>query len=158
MVVPEHRRFVVVRTVRAALIVTLALAMAAALLTGCAKKGPSYLDGSTAYTKATALVVLEKADTKALSGRPTADGVKLRHEALAALRREGQSASAVADLLTRTFPSDTTGVPVYIERATFDGKPAVLVVEATGPESGSLSTKSLWVVADDGNILFAGGR
>ena len=84
----------------------------------------------------------------ALPTEPTADGVKLRHDALAALRRQGATASGVADLLTRTFPSDTSGVPVYVEKATYEGKPAVLVVEAAGPKAGSLNAKRLWVVGD----------
>ena len=129
------------------------------LLCGCAKKGPTYVDAGTAHTKATALVVLVASrHLGRRSSRPTSDGAKLRHDALAALRRQGATASAVADLLTRTFPSDTRGVPVYVERATYDGEPAVLVVEATGPNSGSLNSRRLWVVGDDGDILFAGSR
>jgi hypothetical protein len=154
MVVPDQRRFALARVVRTALFVALAVA----LLCGCAKKGPAYVDAGTAHTKATALAVLSQADTSAVSSHPTSDGSKLRHDALAALRRQGAKASAVADLLTRAFPSDTRGVPVYVERATYDGKPAVLVVEATGPDSGSLNSRRLWVVGDDGDILFAGSR
>ena len=110
------------------------------------------------HTNETALAVLATADASAVASQPTADGAELRHAALAALRREGETASSVADLLTRTFPSSTRGVPVYVERASYDGTPAVLVVEATGLASGPLSSKRLWVVSESGDILFAGSR
>jgi len=148
----------VTRRARAALAVCLLAAVAVGLLTGCANKGPVYVESGATHTNETALAVLAKADASAVASKPTADGPKLRHAALAALRREGTTASSVADLLTRTFPSTTSGVPVYVERGSYDGKAAVLVVEATGPESGSLSTKRLWVVAENGDILFAGSR
>lgn len=146
------------RIARTALFASLILAVAAVLLTGCADNGPVYVESGAAHTNETALDVLARADSSAVASKPTADGAELRHAALAALRREGDSASKIADLLTRTFPSSTSGVPVYVERASYEGTPAVLVVEATGPESGSLSSKRLWVVSDGGDILFAGSR
>lgn len=145
------------RTARVVLVM-LVSATLLAMLSGCAEKGPVFVDAGTAYNKTNALVVLEQADASAVAARPTAEGTKLRHTALSALRRQGATASNVADLLTRTFPSDTTGVPIYVERVTYDGKPAVLVVEATGPESGSLNAKRLWIVGETGDILFAGSR
>ena len=144
----------VVRIALSALVVSAVIALGS----GCAKQEPVFVDAVTAHTKTTALAVLERAESSSMASRPTADGTELRHDALAALRRQGATASAVADLLTRTFPSDTSGVPIYVERATYNGKPSVLVVEATGPESGSLSSKRLWVVAENGDILLAGSR
>lgn len=141
-------------TLTAVLIAALALV----LMAGCTKTGPIFVDGGQDYTSQTVLGALDKADTSSISSRPTSEGAKLRHDALAALRREGSVASSVADLLTRTFPSTTSGVPVYVERATYAGKTAIVVVEATGPASGSLDSKRLWVVGEDGDILFAGSR
>jgi len=145
---------------RVARIVVLAMVVATALavLTGCAEKGPTYVDAGAVHTKATVIAILEQTDTSAIADRPAADGAKLRHQALAALRRQGTDASSVADVLTRTFPSDTRGVPVYVERASYDGKDAILVVEATGPDSGKLNAKGLWVISESGDVLFAGGR
>jgi len=158
MGVPDLRRFAVSRIARTVLITALLAATAVALLTGCASKGPVYVESDVNYTNAMALALLAKADASAVASKPTSEGEKLRHEALAALRRNGATASSVADLLTRTFPSSTSGVPVYVERGNYDGKPAVLVVEATGPKSGSLSAKRLWVVGENGDVLFAGSR
>jgi hypothetical protein len=158
MVVPDRRRFDVRGIPRAALGATLAAFVVLALLSGCSSKGPVYVDEGASYNADTALEALQKADASALATKATADGVKLRHDALAALRREGTNASAVADLLTRTFPSTTSGVPVYVERGTFNNTPAVIVVEATGPASGTLSSKRLWVLGENGDILFAGSR
>lgn len=146
------------RLARVALTIALVCAVAPALLFGCAKKGPVYVDNAVAHSKESALALLANADASAVAARPTSDGAKLRHDALAALRSRGPAASSVSDLLTRTFPTDTSGVPVYVERGTFDGRPAVFVVEATGPGTGALSSKRLWVVSDEGDILFAGSR
>ncbi len=146
------------RIARAVLAGSLIATVAVALMTGCADKGPVYIDSGATHTNETALAVLARADASTLASKPTAEGEELRHAALAALRREGETASTVADLLTRTFPSSTSGVPVYVERASYEGTPAVLVVEATGPASGSLSSKRLWVVSESGDILFAGSR
>jgi hypothetical protein len=146
------------RFVRIALLFGCAAAVVAVLLGGCAKKGPTYTESETDFTKVTALATLARADISDLESRPTADGPKLRHEALASLRRQGATASSVADLLTSAFPSDTSGVPVYIEKARYEGAPAVIVVEAAGPKSGSLSARRLWVVGEDGGVLLAGSR
>lgn len=146
------------RVARAALVVALAATVALASLVGCARKGPVFVDSGATHTQATALSLLAQADASTVASRSTKDGTRLRHDALAALRGQGPAASTAADLLTRTFPSDTSGVPVYVERGTYEGKPALLVVEATGPSTGSLNSKRLWVVGDTGDILFAGSR
>jgi hypothetical protein len=146
------------KTPRNALTMVAIMVCVAWTLSGCGVKGPTFVDRGTSYDKTSALAVLAAADGSAFAAKPTSTGVKLRHNALAALRREGAAASAVADLLTKTFPSTTTGVPIYVERATFGNQPAVLVVEATGPVSGTLNTKRLWVVSENGDILFAGSR
>ncbi len=143
---------------RALSAIMLVAAFTTTLLSGCSGTGPVYAESETAYTNETVLDVLANAEVGELASKPTAEGVRLRHDALAALRREGADASAVADLLTRTFPSSTTGVPVYVERARYDGAPAIIVVEATGPASGALSSKRVWVVGEKGDILFAGSR
>lgn len=158
MVVLDRRRFVVTRFARAALIVVLVGMVSAVLLCGCAEKGPTYVDNGTAHTQDSALTLLADADAAAVASRATSEGTKLRHDALAALRRQGPEASSVSDLLTRTFPTDTSGVPIYVERGTYGGRPAVLVVEATGPSEGTLNSKRLWVVSTEGDILFAGSR
>jgi predicted small lipoprotein YifL len=135
-----------------------AAAMLISLLSGCAPKGPVYVDAAASYDKTSALAILAAADASNYASRPTSDGVELRHDALAELRRKSPSASGVADLITTTFPRATSGVPVYVEKATFEGKPAVIVVEATGPPSGKLSSKRIWVLGENGDILFAGSR
>jgi len=99
--------------------------------------------------------ILKRADAGAYAKKPTSDATDLRHEALVALRKRGGDAAATADLITRTFPADTRSVPVYVERATVDGKRALVVVEATGPKSGSLDAKRMWVFDGQGNVIFA---
>jgi len=128
-----------------------------ALLAGCSARGPAFVDSGASYNKASVMKLAEGIDTSYLASTPSADAAGLRHEALTALRSRGGRAVAVVDMLTRTFSADTRGVPVYLERATFDGKPAVVVIEAAGPPSGKLTAKRVWVLDEQGGVLFVGG-
>ena len=143
---------------RLTLKVTACLALATMLLSACAPKGPAYVKNGKNYDTPTAIALLASVDTGSFSKERTSDGPKLRHAALAALRRHGSDASSAADLLTRTFPSKTAGVPVYVEHGSFNSVPAFVVIEATGPASGHLNSKRIWIVGEKGDILFAGSR
>ncbi len=125
---------------------------------GCASRGPVWVSEQSAYTTKTVETVFDAADTSQLTDQPTEDAAALRHDALAALRKSGADASGVADMLTRTFEPETRGVPVYVELASVDGTTAVIVVEATGPKSGTLDSKRLWVLDADGDVIFARSR
>ena len=65
---------------------------------------------------------------------------------------------AAADLVTSTFPPETRGVPVYFERALYKGKSALMVIEAAGPQDGTLRAKRLWVLNEKGEVLFVGSK
>ena len=127
-------------------------------VSGCAPKGPTYVDAGASYSQSTLASVYALADTSKLASQSAADTTKLRHDALTGLRRQGGTAAAAADLMTKTFPPSTRGVPVYVERALFDGKQALVVVEAIGPATGKLTTKRLWVLSDSGSVLFVGTK
>ena len=126
-----------------------------ALAGGCAPGGPTYVDQGTHYTLASVDGVFSSADTRRYTDRPTSAAVGLRHDALVALRKRGGNAASAAELVTRTFPADTRSVPVYVERATVENKPALVIVEATGPKEGTLKAKRLWVLDNQGNVIFA---
>ena len=128
-----------------------------ALLIGCSSQGPAFVDSGASYSKTSVMKLAEGIDTSQFASTPSTDAAGLRHEALTALRSRGGRAAAVADMLTRTFSADTRGVPVYLERATFDGKPSVVVIEAAGPPSGKLTAKRVWVLDEQGGVLFVGG-
>lgn len=138
-------------------LVALGLLIASAiLLTGCGPKGPVWVENGGTYTTGSLSTLYSKADTSKLASQPTANASKLRHEALTGLRQRGAGAAAAADLITKTLPTDTRGVPVYVEKATVSGQPAIIIIEATGPASGKLSTKQLWALSDSGAVLFFG--
>jgi hypothetical protein len=137
----------------------LVLAIAAlVLLGGCASSAPRWVDSGGAYTKTTVSSVLAKADISRFAGQSASDTAKARHDALTELRKRGGAASDAADLITKTLPADTRGIPAYVERATFDQQPAVILVEAIGPPQGKLTTKRLWVIGETGGVLFVGTR
>lgn len=125
---------------------------------GCSASGPRWVDENASYTVKSVENVLTIADISAQSRRPTTQATELRHEALTALRKKGESASRAADLLTATFDPETRAVPVYVESASLGGKPVLVVVEATGPKSGMLSMKRLWVLGEDGSVVLARSR
>lgn len=130
----------------------------AVILTGCSGPAPQWVDQETSYSEESALALAQRLDAGSLTKQSTESGTGLRHEALAALRRDGSAASDAAKLITRTFPSDTQAVPFYVELATYDSQPAYVIVEAVGPKDGKLVDKRLWVLSASGDVLLSGTR
>jgi hypothetical protein len=128
------------------------------VLVGCSSRGTVFVDGGTSYDAATVMKVAEGIDTSQFANTPSDQAPDLRHKALTALRSQGGRAVPVADMLTKTFPAETRGVPVYFERATFNGKNAVIMIEAAGPANGKLTAKRVWVLDEQGGVLYVGGR
>ena len=139
----------------------LLLCIAALLLsvtTACSPSGPAWVDSGATYTTKTLPSLMSKADISKYSGVSASDTTQLRHKALTDLRRRGGNASAAADLITKTLPSNSQGVPVYVERAKVGGQPSYILIEAIGPANGKLTTKRLWALSDAGAVLFVGTR
>ena len=129
-----------------------------ASLSGCSSKGPRFVDEGSSYSESSVMVIADEVDTSQLANTPSTEGPALRHEALTALRALGGRAVPVADLITKTFSAETRAVPVYFERTTFDGKPAIVMIEAAGPAKGKLTAKRVWVLDEQGDVLYVGGR
>lgn len=145
------------RTAKLALVVALGATLGAALV-GCSTQSATFVDGSTTYDDRSVMTLADSVDTSKLANTPSKDAVALRHKALTKLRSKGGNAVLVADMLTKTFSAETRSVPVYFERATYKNKPAVVVIEAAGPAEGKLSTKRVWVLDEQGGVLFVGAR
>jgi hypothetical protein len=141
--------------VRSLVVLALGIALVA---TGCSGSSPKWVDKGASYTPANVVGLYPNADISNLSAVSASDIAKRRHAALAALRKHGKSASAAADLITKTLPSDSRGVPVYVEQAMFDGTPSLIVIEAIGPPNQKMTMKRLWVLAEDGSVKFVGTR
>lgn len=140
------------------LFVTASLATALLVLSACGPSGPTWVDAGAKYTTASLSAIYAKADITPFATSGAGDTTKARHDALTGLRRRGGAASDAADLLTRTLPADSHGVPVYVERATINGQQGLILVEAIGPATGKLTTKRLWAFSDKGAVLFVGTR
>jgi len=134
------------------------IAVSAPALVGCGPTGPEWVESGGTYTTGSLATLYSKADISKLASQTPTDVAKLRHDALTGLRQRGSAAAAAADLITKTLPTDTRGVPVYVEQATVGGQPAVIVIEATGRANGPLSTKRLWAISDKGAVLFVGNH
>lgn len=115
-----------------------------------------WVDANASYTTTNIVALYPKADISDLTAVSADDIAKQRHAALVALRKDGTAASAAADLITKTLPSDSRGIPVYVERAKFEGSPALIIIEAVGPPNAKMTTKRLWVLAEDGSVKFVG--
>jgi len=127
-------------------------------VSGCGSDSPPFVDTGASYTDQDVTSVFGSVDANSALGQPTADAPALRSAALGALRGEGEAAASAADLITRTFASSTAGVPVYVERALFNGEQALIVVEAIGPKGGKLSDLRVWVIDETGEVLYSGTR
>jgi hypothetical protein len=151
------RRLPHARLMRVVLALALFTLSAFALL-GCGPKGPVWVEGGGTYTTESLVTLYSAADITKLASTSSSDASKLRHEALVGLRQRGGAAASAADLITKTLPATTAGVPVYVEKATVSGQPALVVIEATGPATGKLTTKRLWALSETGAVLFVGTR
>jgi hypothetical protein len=128
------------------------------LLAGCVHSGPTWVDSGSSYALADLSQLYAKADISRYESSPASHSVTLRHDALTALRSKGDAPASAADLITRNLPADTRGVPVYVEKATVNDAPAYIIIEATGPANGNLTTKRMWVLSDKGAVVFVGTR
>lgn len=125
---------------------TAALAVALCLvLAGCSTSFEYVPDGGE-YTLAQTQELAQDTPLGKAAEIRTADANAERVERLTELRGHGEVADALADALTSDFPPEHAAVPLLVEAATVDGKPAWVIVEAWGEEDGNLSHKRLWVL------------
>lgn len=127
-------------------------------LVACSPSGPAYISEGNSYTAQTVISVLDVATSDSPEGEPTAEADRLNQQALVSLRTQGDEAAKAADVLTKTFASTAQGVPFYVERATYEGADSLIVAEMIGPKGGVLQDKRVWVIDDQGEILFSATR
>ncbi len=116
------------------------------LISGCSNTGVEYIPTGGEYTMESAQEAALTANIDDVKDVLTADAPEMRGKRLEELRTKGPGASALADVLTKDFPTETAAVPVLVESATVDGRTAWLVVEAWGDEGGTLVHRRLWVL------------
>ena len=127
------------------------------LIVGC---GPSvevtFIAEGGSYTAADLAPLLSDADLGRLPRLDATDAAEARQDALAELRRNGEDAAALADVLTSQFPADDIAVPGVVERGRFEDTDAWFVIEATGDVGTELTGRRLWVFsAADLSVLAA---
>jgi hypothetical protein len=122
-----------------------ACALAVFLLAGCAGSRLTVGESTASYTMKQAEELARTTPVGSTSSVNTNAAVDLRQQTLVDLRRQGAKGSTVADLLTKGFPAETPAVPILAESATVDGRPSILVVEATPGAGGKLTSRRLWV-------------
>ena len=126
-----------------------ALSVAAAILVPAAGcwSGPQvrFVRSDASYTVAQAEESGRSVSLGEASSVKTEQATEARRKALSGLRQQGSDAARVADLLTKGFPAQSRSVPVQVEAASVDGKPAYIVVEATGRPGGTLISRRVWV-------------
>jgi hypothetical protein len=129
---------------------------AALLLSACSSAEMTYVvDGGT-YTAVTVEDLATAIPAPSFADERVEDVAGLRGDQLTALRAEQGSASALADILTSDFPTDTASVPYYAEEAVVDGQDTWIVLEVWGSSGGLLDKQRLWVLRrDSGDIVLS---
>lgn len=125
---------------------------------GCRPTLPTYVSEGRSYDSESVLELAGTVADPGLSNVPVLDAEARRHDALVSLRTQGGSAAEAAELITKTFPTDTAAVPYYVEQATYEGTDALVLIEAMGPPGGTLSDRRTWVLSNDGDVLISGTR
>ena len=132
----------------------LSLLFATLALAACATANVEFIEASKDYDTAELEILLSTKAAPDLEQRKVEDAPGLRREALTELRSQSAAGARAADLITRTFP-DVAAVPFHIEWATFQGDDALLLIEAAGDSDGSLSSRRLWAIDDQGEVLIS---
>lgn len=109
----------------------------------------SYIPEGGTYTAEDLPDALDAADPGDATDLATDEISAARQEALADLRTYGTDAAALADALTLQFPVDVNSVPIEARRATYEGQPAWVVIEAWGDDDEPLSSLRLWVFSSE---------
>lgn len=139
-------------------LLTVAL-MLVTVLTTSACTSPSaidYIPEGGSYEADDLTGALESSDPGAAARVETPDAPEVRQDALARLRRNGEDASTIADILTSEFPVDVAAVPYRVELGEYEGSRAWVVYETWGETEGKLSARRLWVFSyEDGTLLTA---
>jgi hypothetical protein len=133
------------------------LLLATLTFAACAPKAHlNFIPEGASYTGDGLSEALDEADQGRLADMATEDAVDARRAVLTDLRREGQDAAALADILTTEFPTDVPAVPFRVERGSYEDADAWVVFEAWGDPGDSLQHKRVWVFsAEDGSLLTA---
>lgn len=142
------------RVVRALLVAVSGLALLT--LAGCAKPSVILVSHGATYTIGQVEDEALGRQPGKLASLPATEAPARRQEVLTELRRMGPDGVQAADFLTKVFPVKTKAVPLYVEKATVDGKPAWILVEAWSDRAGRLARTRLWVLErSSGNVIVA---
>lgn len=130
--------------------------VAALALSACSRTRVAYVDADAHYTTQQLQALLNQTSLGSVGDEPANRAPELRHEALVQLRSQGKAQSGAADVITKAFPAATASVPIYVERAEFDGAGSLILIEAWRDSRGRLSAKRLWVIdAESGEIRYS---
>lgn len=133
----------------------LTLVLASALVSGCARDFmPRFVPDGGTMNASDVESMTQNADLSPVAGIDVGHAPDARTDALVWLRRQGALGDRAATLMTTGFPDRTAAVPLIVEIARVDGIRSLVVVEAFGGASGSLSFRRLWLFdLDTGDLL-----
>lgn len=134
-----------------------ALVVMALTATGCRKAEVVFVSEGTSYTYEQ-LEELQASQTppRSVAAQPVAEASRLRHAAVVSLRSRGGEAAELAEFVTQTLDDTGRSVPYYGEVAVVEGTGSWVLLEAWGPEGGTLDNTRLWAFArEDGRVLYS---
>lgn len=123
---------------------------------GCASASRvTYIPEGASYTAESLAESLEASDAGSAADVTTEEASDVRQSALADLRSHGDEAARLADVLTSEFPAGVAAVPYAIEHGSYEDQDAWIVFEAWGDAGGTLSSRRVWVFANDDLAVLA---
>lgn len=132
------------------------LVLAMVVTAGCTSPSRvTYIPDGGSYTAKDLPAILKNADPGATARVSYDDASKVRQDALVSLRKQGDDAGKLADILTAEFPTDTRSVPFKVEKVTYEAKNAWIVLESSGKTGGLLTSRRLWVISADTRTVVA---
>lgn len=121
------------------------LVVASIALAGCSVHKVVLETDGAPMDSASVEQLAKTADLSPADGIDVAQAPAARMRVLADLRTRGKMGDRAASLLTAGFPERTTAIPVFVRACAFEGRSALVVVEAYGSTTGPLTHRRLWV-------------
>lgn len=124
---------------------------------GCSRTEMSFVSQGTEYSAGDVDGLHDSVERPAsVAGASVAQASALRRDALIALRRSGEEASALAEFVTGSLEDTGRAVPYYGEAAAFEGTDAWVLLELWGSPEGTLDNSRLWVFDRwTGDVLYS---
>lgn len=131
--------------------------LVALFLAGCGGPDVTFVSEAATYSlEQVEALHLSATPPDSIRDEPVSTASERRRDALVELRSRGGEAAELAEFITRSLTDTGRSVPYYGEAAVVEDTSAWILLEAWGPEGGTMDSTRLWVFdRGSGAVLYS---